>query len=190
MASSSHEAGVHSRPIQPADSHTIHLLIAELTTHHAQKARQSLVRIGRSAVPALLRALADPNAQLRWEAAKALSQISDPDTADALVIALEDDNSGVRWLAAEGLIAIGPQAMEPVLKALIEDPRSILLRDGAHHVFHDLRSDQLREIAAPVLEAMLGIGPSVDVPQAASQALSQLAAGNGAPEQAQQNADM
>ena len=190
MASSSHKARRQSRPGQPADSHLIDSLISDLTSHHAQKARRRLVRIGRPAVPALVRALAEPNAQLRWEAAKALSQIADPNTADALVIALEDDSFGVRWLAAEGLIRIGPQAVELVLKALIEHPKSTLLREGAHHVFHDLENDQLREITAPVLEAMLGVEPSVEVPQAAAQALSRLAPGGGIPKQAEQSAEM
>jgi HEAT repeat protein len=190
MASSSHKAHRQSGPGQPADSHTIASLINDLTTHHAQKARHRLVAIGRPAVPALVRALLDPVDQLRWEAAKALSQIADPNTADALVVALEDDNSGVRWLAAVGLIAIGPDAVGPLLNGLIEHPKSILLREGAHHVLHDLEDDQVREITAPVLEAMLGVVPSIEVPQAAAQALSQLAPGSGVHEQAEQSAEV
>jgi HEAT repeat protein len=189
-ASSSNKAWGQSRWGQLVDRHLIDSLIDALTTHHAQKARRRLVRIGKPAVPALLRALADPQAQRRWEAAKALSQIADPSTADALVAALQDDNSGVRWLAAEGLIAIGPDAVEPLLNGLIEHPKSILYREGAHHVLHDLEDDRLREIAAPVLEAMLGVEPSVEVPQAAVQALSELAPGSGIPKQAKQSAEM
>ncbi len=190
MASSSHKAQGQSGLAQPADSHMITSLITDLTTHHAQKARQSLVRIGRPAVPALLRALADRSAQLRWEAAKALSQIADPDTADALVIALEDDNSGVRWLAAVGLIRIGASAVPSVLDGLIEHPKSKLLREGAHHILHDLADDQLRDITAPVLEAMLGVVPAIEVPQAAARALAELAAGSDTPKQAEQGEEM
>lgn len=73
-----------------------------------QRARERLVKLGASAVPCLIEMLTDPRDHLRWEAAKALSEIGDPKAAPALVQALEDDYCGVRWLAAEALIKLGP----------------------------------------------------------------------------------
>jgi HEAT repeat protein len=53
-------------------SRMIKSLVADLASYHAQHARQCLAQIGKKAVPALVRALADPREQVRWEAAKAL----------------------------------------------------------------------------------------------------------------------
>ena len=48
-----------------------------------QKARNSLVEIGTAAVPGLITALNDNQQQVRWEAAKTLTEIADPTAADA-----------------------------------------------------------------------------------------------------------
>jgi HEAT repeat protein len=56
-----------------------------------------------------------------------------------MVIALYDNDFEVRWLATEGLISIGTACLKPLLEALAEKPGSLDLRQGAHHVLHDLR---------------------------------------------------
>ena len=82
---------------------------------------------------------------MRWEAAKSLSDIADPAAAPALVQALEDPETGVRWLAAEGLIRMRSACLQPLLHALTERADSVWLRDGAHHVLHDLAKMGLAE---------------------------------------------
>jgi hypothetical protein len=137
-----------------------------------QGARIYLVGRGRQAVPLLLEALASPRTRVRWEAAKALITIADPDAAGALVAALEDEDSGVRWLAAEALAALGRSGLEAVLNALVEQPESLGLYQGAHRVCHTLlRSDELGEFARPMLEALDPAAPSEGVPPAAYQVL-------------------
>lgn len=160
-----------------ADPATIGALIANLGTKDGlvrERARQSLVAIGAPAVASLIEALADRNKQMRWEAAKALAQIGDPASAHTLVNALEDEVFDVRWLAAEGLIALGREALVPLLQALIERSDSLWLREGAHHILHNLCRGDLKEVLRPLLAALEDVEPSIEVPLAAESALDAL----------------
>jgi HEAT repeat protein len=160
-----------------ADPAAINSLIAALDSHGGaarHQARIALVEIGGPAVASLIEALTDPNDDVRWEAAKALGQIGDPEAAPALVNALEDENSGVRWLAAEGLIALGREGLVPLLRALEKRSDSGWLRQGAHHVLHDLAGKGLSDLVSPVLAAMEDVEPTVEVPWAALNALEAL----------------
>jgi HEAT repeat protein len=140
------------------------------------KARRALTFIGKRAVPDLIPLLRDPNDDVRWEAAKALSEIIAPGAAPDLVATLDDHNYGVRWLAAEGLIAIGQDALPPLLKSLTERSDSAWIREGAHHVLHDLADKDLRvkNLAAPVIAALEGIEPEIGVVEPAYAALDKL----------------
>jgi len=149
-------------------------------------ARRVLVAMGKEAVPALIEALKDKDSLTRWEAAKALSEIADPETAPVLVDALEDEDFDIRWLAAEGLIRMNIRGLEPLLEALELRGDSIWLQEGAHHVFHDLAKGGLRKSLSPVLAALEALEPGedmlwkarhelgVEVPVAARQALEML----------------
>jgi HEAT repeat protein len=127
------------------------------------KARETLTIIGKEAVRQLIPLLKDPEDDVRWEAAKALADIADARAASALAATLEDRNFGVRWLAAEGLIAIGRDALVPLLKALIKRSDSVWLREGAHHVLHDLSKKGLKGLLTPVLAALEGVDPEIEV---------------------------
>ncbi len=135
------------------------------------KAREALVDIGRPAVAALVGALKDHNQTVRWESAKALGQIKDPKSIDALVAALRDRLFDVRWLAAEALIAIGDKSIAPILQAVVDNPESEEVREGAHHVFHDLPASRYRDILKPVIASMEDITFTLDVPIVAKKAL-------------------
>ena len=139
-----------------------------------ENARQALVFSGKQAVNPLIKMLSDANHQTRWEAAKALGEIADPKAASSLVRSLEDKEFDVRWLAAVGLIAIGREALVPLLKALSRRADSIWLREGAHHVLHDLSKKGFLELAAPVLAALEGIDPEIEVPDPTLAALRKL----------------
>ena len=165
-----------------ADSATVSALLTDLGSKDGLvrvRARNSLVAIGEQAVGPLVKALAHRNQWVRWEAAKALGQISDATAAEALVRALEDEVFDVRWLAAEGLITLGRGALLPLLHALVERSDSEWLREGAHHVFHDLvkgRPD-LKDLLQPVLATLEDVEPSLEVPFAAETALNKLTRG-------------
>lgn len=142
-----------------------------------QHARLTLVEIGKPALPYLIEALKDVHHQVRWEAAKALGSLNDPDAAPALVAALMDESSEIRWLAAEALIALREQAVVPLLLALEKHFKSVWLRHGAHHVLHDLKKYQLINTqTAEVLEALQSLEPAVTIPWAAKAALESLKA--------------
>lgn len=141
-----------------------------------KRARDYLVEeIGRPAVAKLLPLLKDRRTYVRWEAAKALSELTDARSAPDLVQALQDNDGGIRWMAAEGLAAIGGPAMPPLLRALMDEGESVRLRGGARHTLNNLeRADQLPEAMAPVLQALKGAEPSAEVPRAAKNALDTL----------------
>lgn len=130
-----------------------------------ESVRKCLVSIGQLAVPALIQALDSNHREARWEAAKALGEIGDPSAAASLVETLGRDQFAIRWLAAEGLIGFGKQGLEPLLSALLHNPDSGFLRDGAHHVLHALRDadSSLGEVLAPLVDALDTIGGTGDV---------------------------
>jgi HEAT repeat protein len=153
-------------------------LIADLECDdviRCQKARRKLVALGHKAVPYLVRAMGGKKYWTRWEAAKALAQIADPTATAALIKALRDKEFDIRWLAAEGLINIGRRAVTPLLEALIENPSSTWLQQGAHHVLHDMNRGDLDEVLKPVMQALEDVEPYVEVPVSARRALDQLA---------------
>jgi HEAT repeat protein len=138
------------------------------------KARIALVEIGAPSVEPLVNALKDKSQTVRWESAKALGQIMDPRSIDALVKALQDRLFDVRWLAAEALIAIGNKSVRPVLQAIVDYPDSEYIREGAHHIFHDLRGGQYGDILQPVITSMEDPTFTLDIPLVARKALLEI----------------
>ena len=163
---------------QYADGATVSILINDLDSKDGivrTQVRQLLIDIGVSAVKPLIKALSHKKETVRWEAAKALSQIGDSTATAALVKALDDKMFDVRWLAAEGLIAIGRPALVPLLKRLVAEPDSMILREGVHHVLHNTEGGHKNKMIQPVLLALEGVEPTVEVPVAAEAALTELA---------------
>jgi HEAT repeat protein len=156
----------------------IDALIAEFTCDDVikcQKARRSLVAMGDKAVQPLIKELSSKKHWVRWEAAKALGQIGDAAAAKALVAALDDKEFDVHWLAAEALITIGRGAIEPLLEALADHgDKSLWLRQGAHHVLHDMKLGNLKAVLKPVIDAVDSSAPAIEVLQTARKALNDL----------------
>lgn len=156
---------------------TIKAFIADLASHDdvvREKARHSLVAMGRRCVPWLTEALRNGKYLMRWEAAKALGQIAAPESAPVLVEALEDNEFDVRWLAAEGLIKLNVKGLKSLLHALMKKTDSGFLREGAHHVIHDLAKGALRKPLAPVLASLEDGKMTIEAPEAAFKALEML----------------
>jgi HEAT repeat protein len=156
---------------------TIKSLIADLASQDGivrVKARLQLVAYKKRSVAPLIRTLSNENDWVRWEAAKALSQIGNQKAIQALLEALSDKQFEVRWLAAEGLIRIGRKAVVPLMEALVKHSDSYWLREGIHHVLHDINRGKIRKVLRPVLAALEGPEPSLEVPQAAQAALDAL----------------
>jgi HEAT repeat protein len=156
---------------------TINSLIADLESKDGivrVKARRQLVAYKKRSVAPLIRTLSNKNDWVRWEAAKALSQIGNPESIQALLEALTDNKFEVRWLAAEGLIRMGRKVTVPLLEALVKHSDSYWLREGIHHVLHDINGGKIRRVLRPVLVALEGPVPSLEVPLAAQAALDAL----------------
>lgn len=158
-------------------SGTIHGLVTDLaadTAAERQVARQALVDIGERAVPALTRELQSWQAHVRWEAAKALSEIGDRRAVPALLRALEDSDASVRWMAARGLIAVGRPALIPLLEALEQSADSIRMREGARRVLYTMVQEGTAEEAAPVLDVLEDIEAPTEAPGVAFTVLQRL----------------
>ncbi len=152
-------------------------MVADLTCDDVvkcQKARRALVSMGEDAVEPLVQALHDKRRFVRWEAAKALSQIASPSSTQVLVATLEDEDFDLRWLAAEGLVRIGQSSVVPLLHALLTRPESVRLREGAHHVLFDMEIGPLSDVLKPVVSALGDPEPKVTLPIAVRSALEKL----------------
>jgi HEAT repeat protein len=144
-----------------------------------EHARLNLIDLGKEAVPSLIQALASKQQQIRWEAAKALAKIADPKSISSLIKALQDEVFDVRWLAAEALIAIGSDSVKPLLVVLIDEPKELFLREGAHHVIkyiidQNAKELELNKILKSVERALDSTVPSIAVAGAAKDALEKL----------------
>ena len=121
-----------------------------------QKARKSLVALGKLAVSSLTQALQNSEVDhVRWEAVKTLGAIGDSRAIPSLVHALEDSDPDVAWLAAEGLRKFKKAAWSPLLRVLIKrGAGSALLRQGAHHVLRNQREVGFNDLLATLLKAL------------------------------------
>jgi len=61
-----------------------------------------------------------------------------------------------------------------LLEALVKHSDSYWLREGIHHVLHDMNTGKITKVLRPVLEALEGTEPSLEVPMAAKAAIGTL----------------
>ncbi|MBI1923988.1 HEAT repeat domain-containing protein [Candidatus Poribacteria bacterium] len=94
--------------------------ITEQAFYYIAKDRwKEVVKLGCSALPALITTLQDKNGEVRRAAAGALGQIGNSQALPALTTALQDRNEHVRRAAAEALGQIGdPQAISSLIQVL------------------------------------------------------------------------
>ncbi|RPI04903.1 MAG: HEAT repeat domain-containing protein [Ignavibacteriae bacterium] len=140
------------------------------------KARTSLVALGRSSVPSLIRVLQNSKQDhVRWEAAKTLGAIGDVRSIPALVSALEDSDQGVVWLAAEALRKFKKIAWPQLMRALVNSkPDSVLLRHGAHHVLRNQKEAGFNDLLSTLRIALESSTSSESTPFAASHILKRV----------------
>jgi HEAT repeat protein len=139
-------------------------------------ARQKLSEAGESAIPKLEQAASSKDPYLRWQAAKALSQMGIPAVIPVLIDMMrESADAGVRWMAADGLIGMREAGLVPLLKSLTAHSDSVLLREGAHHVLRFLHDSGIESKAIEItLDALGDVEPAVEVPWAAEETLKNL----------------
>ena len=154
-------------------------LISQIRTRDTQKcledAQTQLLAIGSSAVPALVEAIRVEKGAMRLEMAKLLRRMADHSSAEAFVELLSDDDFDVRWEAVEGLSALGYDGLKPLISAMIKNPGSMKLRNASHHVLHHVASEGYYTLLKPLMMAIEGAIPNVEVPVAARKVQSDLA---------------
>jgi HEAT repeat protein len=143
-----------------------------------QKARKSLVALGKPAVLSLIQALQNSKVDhVRWEAVKTLNAIGDTRAIPPLVGSLEDSNIDVAWLAGEGLSKFKKVAWLPLLRALIKrGSDSAALRQGAHHVLKDQKEDGFNDLLEALSKALVSNSGEEWTPVAASEILRRMKA--------------
>jgi HEAT repeat protein len=112
------------------------------------------------------------NHQVRREAAKALGEIDDPESAKTLVKLLLDEDHSVRWTAMGSLTKLRRTAVKPLMEALTQHFQSARLREGAHHVLRTLHNyGILTKRELEVYHALEGAAPGIQAAWAANNAL-------------------
>jgi len=102
-------------------SAVIHLLYSQDNAGLRNAAVDVLVRLGREAVPALLRELSSPDHDVRKFVLDILGEIKIPDTATAMILSLDDPDENVRAAAVENLGKLRVQAAVPHLLRRMKD---------------------------------------------------------------------
>ena len=143
-----------------------------------QKARKSLVALGKPAVSSLTRLLQNSRTgHVRWEVVKTLNAIGDSRAIPSLVKALEDSDIDVAWLAAEGLRKFKKEAWPALLRALVKSRAdSVSLRRGAHHVLRNQKENGFNDLLATLTDALESDTLVVATPIAASDILRRMKA--------------
>ncbi len=152
----------------------VSVLISQLSSKdmvERMKARDALVALGKTVVPAVASLAAAQDDHTRWECAKTLAKIADPSSVDTLIQLLEDSEDGTRWDAALGLIAIGKPAVTPLLRAIIHRSIDYSIVAGARHVMHEYVKTGWGGFLRPVYDALNSSHARESAPVAAEQAL-------------------
>ncbi len=117
--------------------------------------RQAAARLGRagdrSALPALIDALRDPDKTVRREAAKSLGFIKDARAVPRLLEALGDDDRNVRLYAAYALGEIKDKRASAALTAALADPEWCV-RDQAAWALREIGDPAIIGSLAPLLD--------------------------------------
>ena len=80
----------------------------------------------------------------------------------------------MRWAAAVGLAQVGRPALRPLLRALVAQPDSVWLREGAYHVLHYIADRETYRQTAPLRDALKGPGAEFSTAQVAGEMLAAL----------------
>jgi HEAT repeat protein len=118
------------------------------------KAREHLVRMGKTVVPLLNKLLSSGNIVLRKEAAKIASLIADRSSIPMLIELLNDKEFEIRWIAAEGLIKTGRRSISPLLKSIRDGKSSLILNERAHHVLMGLLKEDEKQRLESLLKSL------------------------------------
>ena len=92
---------------------------------------KTLVEMGESAVDPLIQALENDNPEVRENAAHALGKIGDERAVESLIELLCDGNKEVKYAARDALANIGEPALNPLIRYIYDQNKSIPSREQA-----------------------------------------------------------
>lgn len=131
-------------------------LLSDSSDFVRKSAAEALIKVGTSAIPALVKALNDTNWQVRRYAAEALGKIGDVSVVPDLIQAFESSTRTVRRYVTEALGKIGDISAVPILIKALKDTDS-LVRWSAAKALQEIATKQptvyLRE-AIPELKRL------------------------------------
>jgi len=132
--------------VQQKDTSSLIKLLRHRNFDIQWQAAEALARIGKEAIPELLRALKTPYIDIRLGAIEALGDIGHPDAVNDLIHVIRaDPNSEIRWAGALMLGQIGDsRAIEPLTQLLKEPDKYV--RFGAALALEKLKWSPLNNI--------------------------------------------
>lgn len=139
------------------DRESARLLVQVLTKDHEQfhqEARHSLAELGVLAETAWLETLENPDAHLRWHAARGLAEIGNTSALQILAQGLCDENKIVRWVSSDLLARIGVRAIPHILEIIGTPPFSDECRQSAFYALKALRPYRASECLKPLVSAL------------------------------------
>lgn len=169
------KANRQERDMQLKISGLIDQLRGENSGDNKEDAGTQLLAIGSPALPALLAAVRSETGNARLEIAKMLKRLADTSSAETLLELLSDDDFDIRWEAIEGLSAIGYDSLKPLISAIIQNPGSMKLRNASHHILHHVAAEGYYSLLKPLMMAIEGDIPNVEIPAAARKIQSEFA---------------
>lgn len=129
------KAAVERLAGSPESGEAIHYLVAALrdgeNTGRRNAALETLMRCGRRAIPALIEASHDPDADVRKQVVDAMAGIANEGAIDRLLEILRDPDANVRGAAADALGAIGSATAAAALLSAAATDAEILVRLSA-----------------------------------------------------------
>ncbi|HEX7896905.1 MAG TPA: HEAT repeat domain-containing protein [Planctomycetota bacterium] len=105
--------------IEPGNAAILPAVVAELKGEQRKTAAEVLGDLGAPGVPALIDALKDADAGVRWSAAESLGRIGVAAKAAVPALTAALDDKEVRSIAADALAAMGPEA-KPAIPGLVK----------------------------------------------------------------------
>jgi HEAT repeat protein len=151
-------------------------LLCALAEGHGElhrAANRALRDMGSTAADTLVQGLNHPDSHVRWHTARALGQIGNPRGIETLVEGLHDEHPAVRWATASVLANLDAQAIPYILRSLIRQPMTEPYRQAIYHALHAMPSRHTRLYLQPLLEALQGPAPGVQVPAIAQKMLAE-----------------
>lgn len=115
---------------------------------------EALVDYGSAALETLQDLAKDGDRDVRWHAFEAARLLRVPAAVPVLLDGLGDEDFAIRWAASRGLAAVGPDALVPVLEALVRRPPTQQLHRSVRRVLSRIPGGDHAEELTELVESL------------------------------------